>query len=276
MSGIVMLKTGDPQRIKEFYLDRVGCEPWMDYETSFVLRNGNFLFGFQESEQPDTGGILNFFFGFTEEVDDIFEELKDIAVAPPSNDGRGGSYHFFAKDPEGRILEFQSLQSPTNDHLTGDRLLMSRRNSREFSKQPVSDEVFYRVLDVSRFTPTSRNPQFFYLKLIKNKRVLSWLSKQDGKITEPIGKAPMAVAILSDPSLTKRHVEDGCIAAYHFMLSAWVFGLGTSWVPGMDREDVKNKINVPVDHYIATITPLGYPEKIQLDPLELEETMVLE
>ena len=80
MSGIVMFKTGDPERVRDFYLDRVHCEPWMDYENSFVLRNGNFLFGFQESEQPDSGGMLTFFFGFTEEVDDIFPPMTDAAV----------------------------------------------------------------------------------------------------------------------------------------------------------------------------------------------------
>ena len=153
---------------------------------------------------------------------------------------------------------------------------MSRRNVRNFDNRPVSDEIFYEIIDVSRFTPTSRSSQFFYLKVIKNKKALEWLAKVRAKYSEPIGKAPMAVAICSDPELTERPVEDGCIAAYHFMLSAWTYGLGTCWIPAMDREDVKNRLNVPQNHYIATITPLGYPQKSTLDPLAMEKTVSLD
>ena len=76
----------------------------------------------------------------------------------------------------------------------------------------------------------------------------------------------MAVAICSDPALSKRHIQDGCIGAYHFLLAAWAQGLGTCWIAAMDREDVKERLGIPQEHYVATVTPLGYPEKVPSPP----------
>ena len=76
----------------------------------------------------------------------------------------------------------------------------------------------------------------------------------------------MAVAICSDPDKSRRHIQDGVIAAYHFMLAAWFYGLGTCWIAAMDRDDVKDKLGIPKHHYVATITPLGYPEFIPEPP----------
>ena len=85
------------------------------------------------------------------------------------------------------------------------------------------------------------------------------------------GPAPLAVAICSDPELSRRYVQDGCIAAYHFMLTAWFFGLGTCWIAAVDREDVKSQSGIPEHHYIVTITPLGYPKHLPLNPPERKE-----
>ncbi|MBN1211520.1 MAG: nitroreductase family protein, partial [candidate division Zixibacteria bacterium] len=62
-----------------------------------------------------------------------------------------------------------------------------------------------------------------------------------------------------DPTISNRFIQDGCIAAYHFIMAAWFYGLGTCWIADMDRDEVKAKLNIPPEHYVATITPLGYP-----------------
>jgi len=50
------------------------------------------------------------------------------------------------------------------------------------------------------------------------------------------------------------------------MLAAWSYGLGTCWIAAMDRDDVKEVLGIPKEHYIATITPLGYPEFVPRPP----------
>ena len=96
--------------------------------------------------------------------------------------------------------------------------------------------------------------------------MLEFLGGLRGESSAPIARARLAVAICSDPGISKRHVQDGCIAAYHFILAAWIFGLGTCWIAAMDRDDVKEVIGVPREHYVATVTPVGYPAKIPQMP----------
>lgn len=276
MSGIIFFKTRNLDALKEFYGMQIGCTLWVDRGDSIVFRNGNFLFGFNQDEKAEVSGVLTFFYEKIEEVDHLYEVLKSLAVYAPVMNDQHDIYHFFVKDPEGRTVEIQSFDCVGNSHLSGEDLLKTLQSVRDFDQQKVSDEIFYRVVDISRYTPTSRSSQFFYLKVIQSRKALEWLSKIRGKYSAPIGKAPMAVAVCSDPDLTGRPIEDGCIAAYHFMLSAWSFGLGTCWIPAMDREDVKERLNVPQNHYIATVTPLGYPKKSTLDPMAMEKTAILE
>jgi nitroreductase len=62
------------------------------------------------------------------------------------------------------------------------------------------------------------------------------------------------------------HEQDGCIAAYHFIMSAWDHGIGTCWMAAMDRDDIKEWLDIPKGHYIATVTPIGYPYKVPRAP----------
>ena len=69
------------------------------------------------------------------------------------------------------------------------------------------------------------------------------------------------MAIVADSSATKRPEQDGCIAAYHFVMSAKAHGLGTCWIAAMDRDDAKECLGIPKEHYLATVSPLGFPAK---------------
>jgi nitroreductase len=108
------------------------------------------------------------------------------------------------------------------------------------------------------------NSQSYYFKFVRDRETLIWLSRLRPGGTDPIGRAPMAVAICSDPSQSRGHVQDGCIGAYHLMLAAWHYGLGTCWIGSMDRKDAKRRLGIPEEHYVATITPLGFPAGGQL------------
>ena len=158
--------------------------------------------------------------------------------------------------------------------MTGRKLLLTRRSIRNFKKEEVPQKVLWKIFEICRFSPTSKNCQSYYYIVIKNKEIINFLANIR-EYSYPLKNAPMAVAICVDTNKTKRVYEDGHIAAYHFMLAAWYYGIGTCWIAGMDRDDVKEKINIPKEHYIATITPIGYPEFIpQPPPRRKKEEMV--
>ncbi len=107
MGGIVFLRTTDLEGITRFYRG-LGCTVWLRQPAIQILRFGNLLLGFHQTEgEADTEGLITFFYGTREEVDEAFGRFRDIADGPPRYNDRYGIYQFFAADPEGRKLEFQ-------------------------------------------------------------------------------------------------------------------------------------------------------------------------
>ncbi len=145
--------------------------------------------------------------------------------------------------------------------MDGIELLKTRRSIRYFDEKEIPQDVLDKVFDLARYAPSARNSQPAYLIVVRDKEKLAKLGAIRGKSSAPISRAPLAVAICSDPSISSRYVQDGCIFAYHFMLSAWAYGLGTCWIADMDRDEVKDILDVPKGHYVATVTPLGYPDE---------------
>lgn len=110
MAGIVFLKTKNIQKTKEFYRNIINAQVWLDQRDCIIFKHDNFLFGFCEREgEVDKGWLLTFFYQSPTEVDAMYEKIKDSATTKPSKNEKYEIYQFFAKDSEGRDLEFQAF-----------------------------------------------------------------------------------------------------------------------------------------------------------------------
>jgi nitroreductase len=268
MSGILFLKTQQLSALREFYIERIGCEIWLEQADCIILQHGNFLVGLCERDAVEADVMLTFFYERKEDVDQMHSLLEPIATTTPQMNTKYNIYQFFAKDPEGRTLEFQHFAAPVAQFRTGAELLLSRRSVREFTSDDVSEELLNATLELSRWAPTANNSQPYYYKIVRDRHTISWLSKVRGSSSEPIGRAPVAVAICADPAASRRYEQDASIAAYHFILAAWHYGLGTCWIGGLDRHDIKERLDIPQEHHIATVTPVGYPRERVIAPPE--------
>jgi hypothetical protein len=115
MSGIIFLGTQELSVIKEFYLNKMEMEIWLEQGDCFIARHGNLLLGFCQREEPDLNGIITLFFNSEDEVDKFYEQFSKDSEGPPKVNEKYRIYHFFAKDPEGRRLEFQRFLHPIPD-----------------------------------------------------------------------------------------------------------------------------------------------------------------
>ena len=89
-------------------------EVWLEQEDCTIYKHGNLLLGFCLREDRDSCGIITFFFDTEEEVDAMYEAFRREAEAEPKLNEKYGIYHFFVRDPEGRLVEFQQfLESPS-------------------------------------------------------------------------------------------------------------------------------------------------------------------
>lgn len=259
MSGIIFWKTRQLDAVRDFYTRRAGMSVWLEQADCVILKHGNLLAGFCSREEADTGGLVTIFYASRSEVDAAYGRFKDGADAPPRESPKYGIYHFFTKDPEGRGVEFQSFDGRVVRHRDGPELLASRRSIRRFEATHVPDDLIEAVLESCRFAPSARNSQPCSFTVIRDPDLLARLSLLRGDSSAPIGQAPAAIAVSSDPSESRRAVEDGCIATYHLLLAAWVHGLGTCWIGGLDLLEAKRLLGIPQAHYLATVTPIGFP-----------------
>ncbi len=84
----------------------------MEQKDCIILKHDNFLFGFCERAEVENCGILTFFYKNKDRVDNIYHAMKNSADAAPRENKIYKIYQFFAKDPEGRTLEFQYFMHP--------------------------------------------------------------------------------------------------------------------------------------------------------------------
>lgn len=107
MGGIVFFKTKMLERIKDFYINRIGMDVWLEQVDCVILKFENLLLGFYQSEEVENQGIITFYYENTDRVYEMYKKFRLEAENEPSVDEKHKIYHFSIKDPEGRRVEFQ-------------------------------------------------------------------------------------------------------------------------------------------------------------------------
>ena len=114
MSGIVFYNTKNIDRIREFYVSKIGMEIWLEQADCSILKHGNMLLGFCNRQEIENCGIITFVYKNTDEVYNMYKKLRSSALEEPTINNKYKIYHFFARDPEGRNVEFQTFLHPVD------------------------------------------------------------------------------------------------------------------------------------------------------------------
>lgn len=113
MSGIVFFGTKQSEALRDFYVGKVGMDVWLEQEDCTIYKHGNLLLGFCLRESLDSCGIITFYFDTKDEVDTMYDTFRQEADEEPRINEKYRIYHFFVRDPEGRLVEFQQfIESP--------------------------------------------------------------------------------------------------------------------------------------------------------------------
>ncbi|MCB2195445.1 MAG: VOC family protein [Bacteroidetes bacterium] len=105
--GIIFFQTKKIDELADFYINQVGCKLWLDQGGCQIFQFENMLFGFCQRDQVDDKGMITFYYSSRDAVDIMYQKFKTIAVDKPKDNPDYRIYHFFAKDPDGRNIEFQ-------------------------------------------------------------------------------------------------------------------------------------------------------------------------
>jgi hypothetical protein len=109
MSGIVFFRTQNHDEVVDFYTRTVGAEVWLEQPNCTILDHGGFRFGFCDRETTDDCGIVTFVYDDRAGVDEMYEVVGDAARGEPVENDTYRIYQFFADDPDGRAVEFQTF-----------------------------------------------------------------------------------------------------------------------------------------------------------------------
>ncbi len=147
--------------------------------------------------------------------------------------------------------------------------IRKRRDIRSYLKKDVADDVIRKIIEAGRLAPSAMNLQPWHFIVIKNKDTLKELGKFciSGRF---VVDASFAVVIITEPS-NKWHEIDGTRAVQNMSLAAWNEGVGTCWIGAIDREKVKERLNIPKNLHILTILPFGYPEEFTVKRKKLRK-----
>jgi hypothetical protein len=112
MAGLVFFRTEDTGPVIEFYTDEVGADVWLEQPGCTILEHGKFRFGFCERDETENCGIITFYYDDRETVDEMYDRLEPHARGQPEYNETYDIYQFFAEDPDGRTVEFQTFEHP--------------------------------------------------------------------------------------------------------------------------------------------------------------------
>ena len=137
-------------------------------------------------------------------------------------------------------------------------IVRSRLTVREFTDDPVSDEVVDKLLRAAQWAPSSRNLQPWHFIVVRDKETL----RQIGGIASSgrfVADAPMAIVIAMDNA--DRPDLDTGRALQQMELVGWEEGLGTCFVGlrvAEQNRQVKELLGIPESMELVTVLPFGY------------------
>lgn len=105
--GIIFYKTTNLEALHSFYTTTVGATLWLDQGGCRIYKFGNMLFGFCHRDEVEKGALLTFVYPDRDGVDKIYSKVSELADSEPKDNETYRIYHFYAKDPDDRSIEFQ-------------------------------------------------------------------------------------------------------------------------------------------------------------------------
>ncbi|WP_027869035.1 nitroreductase family protein [Eubacterium sp. AB3007] len=116
-------------------------------------------------------------------------------------------------------------------------LMRTRRSIREFTEEPIPEEVLFKIMEAGVLAPTSKSRMPWEIRVIQDQSLLKTLAKAKWHGARPLENCTAAVAVVADSSVSDVWIEDCSIAMTYMHLMAATQGLGSCWVQLRLRKD---------------------------------------
>ncbi len=136
--------------------------------------------------------------------------------------------------------------------------LRGLRSVRRFSTRSIGGAVLLDILDVARWTGSSKNTQPWHLIAVRDANTLTTLATC-GPFAGHLGGANAAIVLVMEDG--NRRFDEGRLAQ-NVMLAAWAHGVGSciaSLYPEANNQRARDLLGIPAKRSIHTAISLGYP-----------------
>lgn len=137
------------------------------------------------------------------------------------------------------------------------RSLRGLRVVRHFRPEPVTERDLDRILEVARWTGSSKNRQSWVFVVIRDRARLEALA-ECGSFTTPIRRSSLVIAPVGLPDV---YEWDLGRVSQNIMLAAAAVGIGTCPVTLHRTEAGRAVLGLPEDHVCNVVIALGYPDE---------------
>ena len=153
-------------------------------------------------------------------------------------------------------------------------ILETRRSIRYFNQNTVSNELLNKIVNTARFAPSAMNKQPWEFIIVNKKELVKQIFKNisllAGSYPNENQSAPVYIVVLGNKFASKTYDVDCAFATSNILNAAWAEGLGSCVIGSVDKNAVKQLLNIPNSMEICWLIQIGYPAEtpIALDSKE--------
>ena len=143
--------------------------------------------------------------------------------------------------------------------------LRKLRQARLYRPDPIPDDVLNELLEVARWTGSSRNSQPWHFVVVTDKEQLRQLSQLRTPINW-MADAPLAIVIVLNGASAMAEAYDEGRVTERLLISARILGLGggTAWFAAPEEErQAKEILGIPAERTAHSAVVLGYPTTLK-------------
>ena len=147
--------------------------------------------------------------------------------------------------------------------------IMTRTSIRQFTAEPVPQDVVEQLLRAGMAAPTAMNSQPWEFVVLNDRDTLDRLA---GKLryAKMLERAPLAIVVCARTTFLDREgrerenifwVDDCAAATENILLAAHALGLGAVWTAAKDDRGaiVRDALGIPEGYATLNVIAIGYP-----------------
>jgi nitroreductase len=162
------------------------------------------------------------------------------------------------------------ISRPKTYNMLKDLVLKTRSCRRFYEDYVIGEKTLVELVDLARLSSSARNAQPLRFILSYTREInslifpmLAWaayLKEWPGPVE---GERPSAyIVMLADTTIAANYFCDDGIAAQSIMLGATEKGLGGCIIASIQREELRERLHIPVKYEIIQVLALGKPKEI--------------